>query len=1440
MRLIFLARHLLFSPRFLLLIFALGFFSQSQAQVEVNVKLAPGNTSLQQFFRSDKGNQNLAKSLPIALQQNYPFLQNIRSAQSLQSSVAKNLQGNTEVARLFTLEFDGNSSLISQLQASGAFEFVEENRTMQLDFVPEEIIPTDDSLSVQWYHPYIKSFAAWEYTKGSPNIKIGVIDTGLDYEHPEFVGKYLVNSLEDANGNGTFEPWSVSETRDGKTGDFDGLDNDNNGFVDDVSGYDFTDQPRNPVGGDYLFPDPNPTDDNNHGTMVSGVIFARHDNTYGGAGLAPDCKLLPIRAFGPTGAGEDDDIARSIIYAADQGVQILNFSFGDIYPSLMVHEAIKYAYSKGIVMVSSAGNARGDDLHYPSGFNEVISVSASTADLESGREFLFPLSSYGVTVDMTAPGAGIFVPVPLDSTKSMDEAFTRTQGTSFSAPMVAAAVALLFAKDGIRSPQQIRGILASSSDDLSDPGWDHFTGAGRLNLLRALQVVGASHVELLSPENDRGSDQDVVHIIGTVLDPEFERYHVEYQEGTEDQNPWVSILADQIYQTDQDTLASWDLTDLPEGEYTLRLRVEKSNGFTNEDRIRFIRDKSTPEIEIKRASQAWDNDERKALVLFRSSDQGFHTLNYRLQGTTVYKQETFDRTTRNGDFLLGNNVLTPGTYEFFIESRNLAGLRGQSEMGTFTFQPEFIKQSGFNELDYKLPNGRFLPKTYDTDNDQLKEVVMNVYDERLSFGKLKIFEFTGNEFVEKDSLSDFRRILIPKGLEDTDGDGLWELLCSVNDSTYLLEQVSEGGRFETQMWSNEGQRKFSANFGDTDGDGKLDILMRNAKDFFVFKGVVGNFNEVATLENITQDFEGPGFTQALVEDFDKDGNTEILFGDNDADFLIYEHTGGDNYVNVLADTSLIANENSEVYFEKGDFDNDGIVEFFVGIHTSDLENIDKEFDTPHWVLRIFKATTNNQYDVVWEDVIYDIDSKTYNALTVGNLDTDPELEIVFSTFPKTYIMDIVGGEYKMDAFIFGSVGTHHIIGDFNGNGINELGIGISDSTFFFEKDYLYTGPAPVFSLQGEVLGPDRVQLNWQAVPGANAYELWRVPNWPNSSVASVFSPINTNAVLDQNLDADVPVLYVLRSIGATDTSGFGRAILLTPHERPLVDSLAAIGENQVAIYFSQPVTDRNEDKSKFLLNGDIAPISITHSGDKANRIILGFRDEFNEGLNTLSIDSTFKDRGQARLQGNRNLSFRYERKVEKNLFLSNWESTGDKTALLTFNLPPTEASALDSSNYRIEPVGSIQSVEWGNEERTAVLVTISEARFGALGYPISLVVSDICTAEGICSNEEGNTATFSSNKEDLSEVFVYPNPARNHEFFEGVRFANLTQQAYIEIYTVSGRFVNKLEETDGDGGIEWDLRDKGKQRIKPGVYVYRVYTEIDGVEDFVGKLSVVE
>jgi len=1404
-------------------------------QVEINVKVKSGAGSLRDYLFSQS---EVSVNIPIA-QRGLARPSEIPA--TFRSTIPAVRTAHTEeIQNVFTLKFDTSDpqQIIQTLRASGQFEFVEESHSFQLDAL--EYIPNDDSLNGQWYLSYVKAFDAWDIERGSPQVKVGVLDTGLDYLHPDFQGQVAINPLEDINGNGTFEPWPSTEIRNGLTGDFDGIDGDNNGYTDDVAGYDFTDQPRSPFGGDYLGEDPDPTDDNTHGTVVTGVISARANDDFGIAGLAHGCKLVPIRAFAASGGGEDDDIARAIIYATDNGIQVLNFSFGDVYASNIMHEAIKYAYNKGVIMVSSAGNGTGDELHYPSGYNEVISVSASTADLSSGFESLWPLSSFGVTVDLCAPGADILTTTVTDTSRTGQVTyFTRTQGTSLSAPLVTATAALLLSERGPLSPQQIRGILTSTADDISSRGWDHFTGAGRLNAARALEAAGTSVVTITRPVNDEGTANDQVWITGSVLDPEFLKFHIEYMEGVADTATWQQIVEDQLYQVREDTLALWDLSGLPTGDYTLRIRLEKTDGFTQEDRIRFVRDTTAPNVEWIRAVPAWDNDTRKLLLVFRSDDRGQHVIKYRRNGVGPWASWPYDQRARNAHIILGPDVIPPGDYEFYIETTNEAGLVGSSEIRSLSFQSTSISQFLLQPKSYGLPVGRFLPETYDFDNDGLKEVVINEYDQRLNFGKLKFYEFVGNFFVGVDSI-DFKPILIPKDVDDTDGDGLLEVFCSVNDSAYLIEQPGPNNFPSEIIYRNEGNGLFAASVDDTDGDPQRELLLKDSKDYYILDG--SGYEEQIVLEDVSGDYIGSIAPRVLVDDFDQDGKREIVFGDFDGDLIVYENEGNTYNATFIDSTDLTK---SGVYLTSGNFAGGEEKEIFVAVHTSGLRNGDFEYDAPHWWLRIFRATADNTFEVIWEDFLYDIDFEQYNAASSGNLDEDPYDELVFTTYPRTYVIDynVASQQFAPIWFYFGSLATHHIIEDFDGNGIAEIGLGRIDSTIFFEWQLAYNGPLPVEQLDGQVNGPTEVKISWPASANASSYEVWRVKDPINNETASIISGFVGNQLVDANLEPEVPYLYVLKSENpglSPSLSPFGNAVILTPHNRPRLDSVRAISRDQVMAWFSEPVSAIPEDKTRFILDGEQNPIAITGSGDRNRKLLLSFAGELEVGLHTLVVDTTFEDDRDAFLDPNFDRAdFVYDESISDCLILSQWEIVSDKVARMTFNRELEESIALDTSNYQIGPVGHIEAIEWASEAQDAIEVTIGEAKLGALGYPIS-ITAEVCAIDGTCTCDEGNTATFSSFKTDLSEVYVYPNPYQAHEVFEGVRFANLTQTADIRVLTVSGRFVTELEETDGDGGFQWDLRDRGGQRIKPGVYIYHVSTEQEGIKPFIGTFTVVE
>lgn len=1424
--------------RLISILFSLLIGSSLYAQVEVNVKLKAESTALTSFFQA-KSDPQISLRPSAQLLNDFPFVGKITATQSLRT--AQNV-ANTPLSQLFTLSINAPhpGQVISELQQSGAFEWVETNRTVSLHAI-EADPPNDDSVGIQWYHSYVQTFAAWEITRGDKQVKVGVIDTGLDFEHPEFEGQIAINTKEDLNGNGTFEPWSSTVSKNGVFGDFDGIDSDGNGYTDDVVGYDFTDQPRSPFGGDFINDDPNPSDDNRHGTLVAGVIHAKDNNQIGGTGLAPGTRLVVLRAFSASGQGEDDDIARAIIYAADNEVKVLNMSFGDIYPSKMMHEAIKYAYSRGVIMVGSAGNGTGDELHYPSGFNEVISVSASTYDPSAdGREFLWPLSSYGVTVDLCAPGAGVLTTTLIDtSSTGKITRYEKVQGTSFSAPMVSAAAALLLTNRPTLTPQQARGILVSSADDISSPGWDHFTGAGRLNMLKALQTVGASLVQISSPVNDRGTDADSIYIIGTVLDPQFKSWSLEFQRGLEGAPDWISLLEGESIQTKEDTLYLWRLDTLPEGEYTLRLRVERTNGFPVEDRIRFVRETTPPEISINLAKPIWDNEIRKFLILYRDSDQGQHILHFRPKGSSdPFKQLAFDRITRNGEFLLDKELLADGEYDFFIEGTNLAGMKGQSAIQSFTFKSEFINRAGFNLLDYSLPMGRFLEGTYDFNNNGFKDIVMNEYDENLAFGRTMFYEFDGFAFQKRDSVS-FRNVTIPKDIADTDGDGLLELLCSANDSAYVLEQAASGLFPKENIYQNLGNGYFAARWGDIDDDGELELMMKDFAHYYVFEGEGNNYTLADSLKDFSGNYMGSIAPLLLVGDFDEDDITETIFGDFDGDFLVFEPTFNGRYQPVFIDTTGLTKSGS--YMCQGDFNGDGVEEFFVAAHTSQLRNADFEYDAPYWYLRIFAYTRDNEFEVVWEDHLYDIDIDRFNGATAGNVDQDAASELIFSTYPRTYIIDFDQNtsRFGMKWFLYGSLATHHIIGDFNNNGVNEFGLGRGDTTFFWEIDFNYTGPDLVTSLDAIVLGPDKILLNWPKAAKATSYDIFQVHL--DSAGGPLFAGINTTRFLaTQDMIVNEPYRFFARSNDGLQVSPFGNQIIRIPHENNQLDTIEVINNRQIALRFSWPVTDRPRDIPFFVLNGEHAPAAITKTGDVGNRLILSFEDAFETGMNALVIDSLFLDADFGIFDPNSSVfTFEYTPVEEDFLYLTKWQVTNDQEAELTFNYQ-VGTSALDAANYTVFPFGQVVSVSWANAEQNAVWVQVDQVTLGSLGYPVSIVVSpNVCAVNSTCIRAgEGNTATFSSFQDDLSRVYVYPNPVRPTPLFEGLRFANLTQTATVRILTASGRIVTEIKETDGDGGLTWYMQDFRGERIPPGVYLYYV-TDNSGKE-FLGKFSVIE
>ena len=288
----------------------------------------------------------------------------------------------------------------------------------------------------------VAAFKAWEVTTGSREVKIAVIDTGIDYNHPDLAANMWINEAE-ANGE-------------------EGVDDDGNGYVDDIHGYDFANDDSDPVDG------------HSHGTHCAGTIGAVHNNELGVAGVMADVQLVAIKFLTDRGSGTSANAVRAIDYATTLNVDLMSNSWGGGGASEAMKEAIERASEAGIIFTAAAGNSSSNNdtrPHYPSNYDvpNVVSVAAHTA-----QDDLASFSCYGAkTVHIAAPGHKI-----LSTTKNGQYAVY--SGTSMATPHVSGALGLLLAHEGRIPHAEMRERLMATSEPIRTYRRKTISG-GRLN-----------------------------------------------------------------------------------------------------------------------------------------------------------------------------------------------------------------------------------------------------------------------------------------------------------------------------------------------------------------------------------------------------------------------------------------------------------------------------------------------------------------------------------------------------------------------------------------------------------------------------------------------------------------------------------------------------------------------------------------------------------------------------------------------------------------------------------------------------------------------------------------------------------------------------------------------------------------------------------------------
>lgn len=367
-----------------------------------------------------------------------------------------------DLTLIYRLTYQSSTSLpkvINALLELDVFEYAEPEYIYQVSATVNDPLTVD-----QWHLGKVNAYQAWDIETGDPDVVIAIIDTGTDLDHPDLESKHVKNEDDPV----------------------DGIDNDGDGYVDNFIGWNFIEENN----------DAQATLEE-HGVHVSGCAAPATNNGIGVAGVGYSCSLLPVRV------GEESAITRGyegIVYAAEQGADIINCSWGGSFRGQMGQDAINFAViNNDALVVAAAGNSASDLAQYPASYDHVLSVGGTNSeDRKNG------FGTFNHSIDISAPGSFIY------ATRN-NGIYGNNSGTSMASPIVAGCAAILRSQDPSWSALQLGEILKQTADDIysvqDNIQYLNKLGTGRVNLYNALTWGGGPSVVMTKKrvnDNDDG------------------------------------------------------------------------------------------------------------------------------------------------------------------------------------------------------------------------------------------------------------------------------------------------------------------------------------------------------------------------------------------------------------------------------------------------------------------------------------------------------------------------------------------------------------------------------------------------------------------------------------------------------------------------------------------------------------------------------------------------------------------------------------------------------------------------------------------------------------------------------------------------------------------------------------------------------------------------
>ncbi len=1052
------------------------------------------------------------------------------------------------LSRYYLIRFPKTSQFEHFQQKFRENQMIEVTEMNRLSRFCADIAPNDPRYNEQWNLKTMNLPSAWNIEQGEPSVVIAVVDSGIMLQHPELRNQLWRNSGEIADN---------------------GVDDDNNGYIDDIVGWDFSDAPTLQGLGDWKERDNMPDDETGHGTQVSGIIAAEANNGVGISGIVWNCKIMTLRAGFRIGGGaflQNDDIAAAIVYAADNGANVINMSLGDTVNSFLIQDAVEYAYRRGCVLVAAAGNSSEPGSYYPAALEKVISVAALDSENQLGS------SNFGASIDIAAPGEEIL-------TTDLSQSYGIKSGTSMAAAHISGVAALLISANPSCSNDQVYQWITDSSRQLSIT---NLVGTGLVDAHAALTSHNGLIAEIttrISPQIENSEENNVINIVGSAGGADFLQYWLDYGI-SETPDLWFPIGIPQSKPKYDSVLHEWNTSALDEGIYTLRLSVQSKN-----DKI--IRNKTV--VEIRNTSPIISKHEASPWL---SGDHYDSTIIWQTDVLTTGSVEIFSNTDTQTPVRIG-----------YSESVNRQHVINLSEMGLpsgeYLYRLKTQNRGGLIRIDDN--KGNYYPIS--VLNEQIQPYHLLVTSPILyglhaivtsndlnGNGRLEIIgiatETSTAHIFETDNLGVLK---IYSTLDqpisriwssgDTDGDGLIEILCNKDQSTFLLEQSVSDKQLSETIWSEEGI--WGGTIADMDLDGKPEIYSRHddTNSIYVYKSIGdNNYNNTISLQNPTQGSNNLS-TRFATGDFDTDGRIEILTGDSDGEIFIYENYGDGNYQHTWFDTLI---DGIPQLFAAGDLDGDSSPEFVVG---SKVWTTELDLPRQHWLITIFTSTGNDSYHAVWHQRIRELRDEE-SGITIADVNNDGVNELCITVPPNFYLIQYDGTIYR-PIWHHPATGTFNpIVADIDNDGNNELMFNYENKYTIFNSSNLYgiqNELLPPWALSAKPLNETSISLEWQSDMQSQFFTILRGKT--ELSMKPIKQGIKVRQYTDVGLISGQTYWYAIASQTSDGNISIpSTPVFAIPTSPPQLISAVHSPLNQVIISFDKPMNIVAANASRYLLH----------------------------------------------------------------------------------------------------------------------------------------------------------------------------------------------------------------------------------------------------------------